>query len=166
MLMHREDVTATHCRRRPLEVHEAIVKLLLEKGADVNAQGGRHGHALQAASFGGHEAIMKLLLEKGADVNAQGGRHCHALQAASFGGHEAIVKLLLEKGADVNAQGGWNANALQAASDEGHTEIVQLLLANGGLPSEPDHAEMGPDTSDTSGPEWVSLLSYSYLLHL
>jgi ankyrin repeat protein len=48
------------------------VNLLLEKGADVNAQGGEYGNALPAASFGGHEAIANLLLENGADINAQG----------------------------------------------------------------------------------------------
>jgi ankyrin repeat protein len=70
----------------------------------VNAQGGLHGHALQAASAKGHGAIVKVLLEKGADVNAQGGIDGNALQAASVGGQEAIVKILLEKGADINAQ--------------------------------------------------------------
>ncbi|KAJ5710401.1 hypothetical protein N7488_004557 [Penicillium malachiteum] len=34
---------------------EKVVQLLLEKGAEVNAQGGDYGNALQAASFGGHE---------------------------------------------------------------------------------------------------------------
>lgn len=33
--------------------HEQIVQRLLEKGADVNAQGGRYGNALQAASAEG-----------------------------------------------------------------------------------------------------------------
>ncbi|KAF1963967.1 ankyrin, partial [Bimuria novae-zelandiae CBS 107.79] len=51
--------------------HCATAELLLDKGADVNAQGGEYGNALQAASRGGHEAIVKLLLDKGADVNAQ-----------------------------------------------------------------------------------------------
>ncbi|KAJ5320720.1 hypothetical protein N7476_003722 [Penicillium atrosanguineum] len=41
--------------------HE-IVKLLLDKGADINAQGGEHGSALQAASSKGHHEIIKLLL--------------------------------------------------------------------------------------------------------
>jgi ankyrin repeat protein len=49
------------------------VTLLLEKGADVNAQGGYFGNALQAASSGGHDSVVTLLLDKGADVNAQGG---------------------------------------------------------------------------------------------
>jgi ankyrin repeat protein len=85
-----------------------VVKLLLDKGADVNAQGGCYNNALQAASQEGHEQVVKLLLDKGADVNAQGGfvdddgAYCsNALQAASQGGHEQVVKLLLEKGADV-----------------------------------------------------------------
>ena len=50
--------------------HEAIVRLLLEKGAAINTQ---DGTALQAASFGGHEAIVQLLLEKGAIINTQNG---------------------------------------------------------------------------------------------
>jgi hypothetical protein len=34
--------------------------------ADVNAQGGFYGNALQAASHGGHEKVVELLLGKGA----------------------------------------------------------------------------------------------------
>jgi ankyrin repeat protein len=47
--------------------------VLLENGADVNAQGGHYGNAQQVALMGGHQAIVALLVEKGADVNAQGG---------------------------------------------------------------------------------------------
>jgi hypothetical protein len=36
---------------------------LLENKADVNAQGGEYGNALQAASYQGHVATVKLLLE-------------------------------------------------------------------------------------------------------
>ncbi|KAK0736729.1 hypothetical protein B0T21DRAFT_367415 [Apiosordaria backusii] len=46
---------------------------LLDEGADVNAQGGRYGNALQATSLGGHRKTVQLLLDKGADVNTQGG---------------------------------------------------------------------------------------------
>ncbi|KAK4220401.1 hypothetical protein QBC38DRAFT_404939, partial [Podospora fimiseda] len=61
----------------------APVRDLIGKGADVNAQGGEYGNALQAASEAGHQEIVKLLLDKGADVNAQGGEYGNALQAAS-----------------------------------------------------------------------------------
>ncbi|KAF5337540.1 hypothetical protein D9758_016675 [Tetrapyrgos nigripes] len=46
---------------------------LLDKGADVNAQGGKYGNALQAGSFQGDKNLVRILLERGADVNAQGG---------------------------------------------------------------------------------------------
>ncbi|KUM55675.1 hypothetical protein ACN42_g11571, partial [Penicillium freii] len=104
---------------------------LIDKGADVNAQGGYYGNALQAASQRGHQEIVNLLLNNGADVNAQGGEYGNALQAASQRGHQEIFNLLLNNGADVNAQGGEYSNALQAASAEGHQEIVDLLLNNG-----------------------------------
>ncbi|KAH0538097.1 hypothetical protein FGG08_005309 [Glutinoglossum americanum] len=107
------------------------VRLLLEAGADVNAQGGRHGNAIEAASFQGHDEAVQLLLEKGADVNAQWGEYGNALQAASFQAHDKIVQQLLEKGSDVNAQGGRYGNALQAASLRGHDKIVQQLLEKG-----------------------------------
>ena len=48
---------------------EAIVRLLLEWGADVNSQGGFCGNALEAASAKGRDTIVALLLEKGARYN-------------------------------------------------------------------------------------------------
>ena len=107
------------------------VKLLVDKGADVNAQGGFYGTALQAASGGGYEEIVQLLVDKGADVNAQGGEYGNALQVASEGGHKQIVRLLVDKGADVNAQGGLYGTALYVASEGGHKQIVRLLVDKG-----------------------------------
>ncbi|KAL4793151.1 hypothetical protein BDV19DRAFT_231391 [Aspergillus venezuelensis] len=97
----------------------------------INAQGGRYGNALQAASFRGHEKMVQILLDQGADVNAQGGRYGNALQAASSEGHEKLVQILLDQGADVNAQGGQYGNALQAASSKGHKKLVQILIDRG-----------------------------------
>ncbi|OAP54596.1 hypothetical protein AYL99_11044 [Fonsecaea erecta] len=111
--------------------HEMIVQTLLERGADINAQGGLYGNALYAASARDHETTVQTLLERGADINAQGGLYGNALQAASTRGHETIVQTLLERGADVNAQGGGYGNALQAASEGGHETIVQTLLERG-----------------------------------
>ena len=48
---------------------EAIVKMLLENGAEVNAKGGKYGNALNAATFMGNKAIVELLLENGAEEN-------------------------------------------------------------------------------------------------
>jgi ankyrin repeat protein len=112
--------------------HYLTAKLLIDEGAEVNAQGGRYySTALQAASYSGHGAVVKLLIEQGAEVNAQGGTYGNALQAASREGHEAVVKLLIKQGAEVNAQGGLYGTALQAASAEGHEAVVKLLIEQG-----------------------------------
>jgi ankyrin repeat protein len=105
-----------------------VVGDLIRQGANINAQGGFYGNALQAASVNGHDKVVELLLDKGADINAQGGYYGNALQAASVAGHDKIVDLLLDKDADINVQGGFYGNALQAASVAGHDNIVKMLL--------------------------------------
>ncbi|KAJ5653328.1 hypothetical protein N7490_000331 [Penicillium lividum] len=116
-----------------LNGHDGIVKLLLERGADVNAQGGYYGNALQAACYQGYDTLAQMLLERGADVNAQGGYYGNALQAACSRGHDTIAQILLERGANINAQGEGECcgNALQAACFEGHDTIAQMLLEQG-----------------------------------
>jgi ankyrin repeat protein len=111
--------------------HRQVVKLLVDKGAEVNAQGGFYGNALQAASSNSHGVVVKMLLDKGAEVNAQGRDYGNALQAASSNSHEAVVKMLLDKGAEANAQGGDYGNALQAASSNSHEAVVKMLMAWG-----------------------------------
>ncbi|MCJ1378443.1 hypothetical protein MMC17_001542 [Xylographa soralifera] len=108
--------------------HDKVVQILLDKGADANAQGGCYGNALQAASAGGHNKVVQILLDKSANVNTQGGDYGNALQAASWGGHDKVVQILLDKSANINAQGGHYGNALQAASAGGHNKVVQILL--------------------------------------
>jgi hypothetical protein len=112
-----------------------VTRLLVDKGADVNAQGGENGNALQAASAEGHETVVRLLIDKGADINAnaQNASYINALQAASARGHEAVVRLLLDEGANVNILDGCYSNALHAASARGHEAVVRLLREKGAV---------------------------------
>ena len=110
--------------------HKESVQILLDKGADVNARGWRHGNALQAASRGGYKQIVQILLNKGADVNAQRGGDGNALVAASIGGHEQIVQMLLDRGANVDTEDKY-INALLAASIQGNAQIIPILLDRG-----------------------------------
>jgi hypothetical protein len=62
--------------------HE-VARILLERGADVDAITGTHGSALQAAASGGHERIVELLLERGASLNLRDEWNTSALGAAA-----------------------------------------------------------------------------------
>jgi hypothetical protein len=73
------------------------VKVLLDKGAEVNAQGGAYDNALQPASIVGHHQIVTLLRDKVAEFNVQGGHYGNAVQADSGEGHKQVVNLLLDK---------------------------------------------------------------------
>lgn len=108
-----------------------IAELLLQEGVNINAEGGKYGNALQAASRKGHKEIARLLLENGAYANARGGYFCNALQAASFIGHKELAELLLERSANVNSHGGRYGNALRAAFVMGCRDLVELLLEKG-----------------------------------
>ena len=51
--------------------HEAVVRLLLEAGADKEAKNNGGWTPLIIAAMNGHEAIVRLLLEAGADKEAK-----------------------------------------------------------------------------------------------
>ena len=110
------------------------MRFLLEKGASVNAHGGKYGNALHAAAYRGEVEAMKLLLSNGADVNALGGRYGNALQGAAYSGEVEAMQLLLDNGADVSAQGGMYGNAFIAAVISGQVGVMQILLDNGADP--------------------------------
>ncbi len=94
-----------------------IASLLLENGANVNAN---NGSALYQSCFHASVDMVKWLLDHGADVN-----DCLALDRACMNGDSEMVELLLEHGADVNAH---DNVALQSACYFGNMKIVNLLL--------------------------------------
>jgi hypothetical protein len=75
-----------------------VVKLLLEKGAELESKDNDGRTPLSWAAKNGHKAVVKLLLEKGAELESKDrvdGRT--PLSWAAENGHSAVVKLLLEK---------------------------------------------------------------------
>ncbi|KAM0425178.1 hypothetical protein ACHAPT_009495 [Fusarium lateritium] len=110
--------------------HRAVVKLLLEKGADIEAKD--YGRTpLSWAALEGHEAVVWLLLEKGADIEAKDNDGLTPLLLAAMMGREAVVRLLLEKGADIEAKDNDGLTPLSLAVVMGHEAIVRLLLEKG-----------------------------------
>lgn len=132
-----DDHNGTILQSAALSGNEAIVRLLLSHGADVNARRGViHGTALGAAAYNARDdntAILYLLLEHGADPNSDKGMGCVVppLQVAAEGVKTPAVRLLLEYGANVNALGGMYGTALQAACHYGYEPTVRVLLEAG-----------------------------------
>ena len=144
--------------------HKEIIKLLIAKGADVNAKGNngetpldrailrndgktadllpKHGAKSGAedsihiaARTGNHEAV-KQHLAAGTDVNAKDGTGRTPLHWAAFGGYKEIVELLIAKGADVNAKDGYGNTPLDWAIKYKHPKIADLLRKHGGKTGE------------------------------
>jgi ankyrin repeat protein len=79
-----------------------VVKLLLEKGADLESKDGFSLTPLLRAAANGHEAVVKLLLEKGADFMS---KDCYGetpLLLATRSGQKAMVKLLEKAAKNLN----------------------------------------------------------------
>ncbi len=78
------------------------VRVLLDRGADVNDVAAAGTSALVIAAHSAHEALGIYLLEEGADPNASGAGYA-ALHAAVLRGGTRLVDALLAHGADPNA---------------------------------------------------------------
>ncbi|CZR67067.1 uncharacterized protein PAC_16966 [Phialocephala subalpina] len=130
-LMSEDRYGRTPLYRASMNGHIEVVKLLLEKGANVNAAIEDGSTPLHRASMNGHLESVKLLLEKGANVNTATKDGSTPLHRASYNGHLESVQLLLEKGANVNAATEDGLTPLHQASYNGHLESVKLLLEKG-----------------------------------
>ncbi|KAH0538580.1 hypothetical protein FGG08_004830 [Glutinoglossum americanum] len=113
--------------------HLNVVALLLDRGADVNAQGGPLGNALQAAAWNGNLLMVTLLIAYGANVNAGGGLFGAALQAAASNGHIDCMAMLIRMGAQIDLAGGKFHTVLHAAASSGLAP-TRFLISVGANP--------------------------------
>ena len=109
-----------------------LVRVLLSKGAEVDAKNRRKETALHLAASEGNEEVVRLLLQNNADVDAKNDFESTPLHLASFEGKEKIARVLLEHNADPNAQDQYQDTPLHLAAWEGHPKVVDVLLKHGG----------------------------------
>jgi ankyrin repeat protein len=109
---------------------EAMIRLLLDKGADVNQPSACEETPLHAAAVSGRLATVKILLRHKAGMNAIDKFGRSALALAAMKGHVDIVEYLLDKGAKPRAEPGVHAPLTLAAAN-GHNAVVTLLARRG-----------------------------------
>ena len=80
--------------------HQAVVELLLQRGAQIEARNEYGQTPLSWAARMGHRAVVELLLQRGAQIEAQDSTWGQTpLSWAAEMGHRAVVELLLQRGA-------------------------------------------------------------------
>ncbi|KAB8224216.1 ankyrin repeat-containing domain protein [Aspergillus novoparasiticus] len=113
--------------------HTAIVKMLLDAGAEMDGTSSRYSRtshsktALQSAVAGGHVETARLLLEYGADINAAPARVKSPLHLACRNGDVIMVRMLLDAGVNIRAVSYSGKTVRRSAEKGGSIEILQLL---------------------------------------
>ena len=109
------------------------VKLLVARGAAVNATNCEGGTALLVAIDQQQDEVVEFLLANGASPNAKLSTPpgLTALCMAAQRGYLRILKALLNAGADANGRAGDGSTPLINAAFKGHTESAKILLENG-----------------------------------
>ena len=126
-----KDLSQEGLRRAVQEGDAEFVKLLLDKGTDVNTKDEIGETPLLMASQFGHSGVVGALLDNGADANLKNKSGYTALHYAAISGNYHVGKLLTDRGADINARDkdGWTA--LMWAANRGFPDLVELLLEKG-----------------------------------
>ena len=105
----------------------ALSRLLVERGADVNAKSSL-GSPLYCAVWSGNPEIVGLLLDSGASSTGTGENGETPLHLAVRKGYTDIVDLLLHRGVDVNATDKNGLTPLDKAAEMRLSRIEETLL--------------------------------------
>jgi len=128
----RNDYGATPLIEASLRGYQAMVRALLEHGADVGAVDDVFGAtALNFAALTGQEEVVEILLKFGADVNAKDFDGRTALFEAALGGRVTVAAKLLERGVDIHVRDIGGRTALTEANVWQEAEVAELLMARG-----------------------------------
>lgn len=124
--------------------HYYVVKLLVDRGADVNSTGEDGFTSLMGAALVGNIRIAKFLLDKGADIDAVDKTYgLTVLQNACDKESEAVFDLLVKRGADIQHVDKHGGNCLEEAAFNGANSIAEKLRAKGLKTKWPLHVACG-----------------------
>lgn len=100
--MTEKDPEMLQLRKNARAAWMEMLKILVDKGADVNGKRSNHFTPLMSAATRGDFEVVEFLVSKGADVNLVGPNGQTALSNAARGGNLQILEFLASKGAVVN----------------------------------------------------------------
>ena len=112
-----------------------MTRLLLARGADIEACDNRSRTPLQNAALHGRTNAVTALLEAGASLSHRDREGHQALHFAVQSGHTTTCTLLIKRGADVNSRLTQGTTPLHAAVIQSYRDIVELLLEAGADPN-------------------------------
>jgi ankyrin repeat protein len=108
---------------------EDMVRLLITKGAAVDARNAQGWTPLRYAVLNARRSVVAVLLDAGANPNALVDRASPLLHVAA--GDAEIAGLLIAKGADLEAVDAKGQTALQLAVRTGNRAVAKLLTQKG-----------------------------------
>jgi ankyrin repeat protein len=111
------------------ETELSALRLLLDKGVDVNAKDTYGNTALIGAAWAEMLRAVEILLTTEVRVDEQDNRGETALMRAAERGNAEIVQALLRKGASRSIKNHEGKTAAMIAEEKGHEEVARLLRA-------------------------------------
>lgn len=107
--------------------HEAVIKLLLEYGADPSLKDDNGDFSLRTAFKNRRHNVVKILMEKGLKLDSADEAE-HFLRQAAQHGNLSIIEKLLGEGVDVNTTSDQKGPPLWWAASRTHEAVVRTLL--------------------------------------
>ena len=108
--------------------HEGIVRLLCERGGDVEAKNEAGCTPLHVAAWTGHGMIMQLLIENGVNTELTNERGFIALHEAARSDQELGTRILLKQEANIHTRDSYGRTALFWAIENGTQSVVNTLI--------------------------------------
>ncbi|XP_075245681.1 uncharacterized protein LOC142339499 isoform X4 [Convolutriloba macropyga] len=114
--------------------HYNLAQLLLDKGADVNAEALEKLTPLHIAARNGDLDMTKLLVKREADVEHEALDNYRPIHMATREGHPAVVEYLLQNKAEPNCLTKKQLSPLHLAAKYDKPQVAQVLLQSGANP--------------------------------